>query len=321
MFKDLRIGVVGVGFWGRNHLRVLKELGIGVTAICDVDLDKAKALAKDYGVKHFYKSLDEMLRREKLDAVNVCTPSITHAECAVKALQAGLHVFVEKPLASTLDECIEIIDAMNSSGRIVMTGFIERFNPAVMKAIEILEAGEIGEIIMLHGRRIGWWPERIGDVGVVKDTAIHDIDLTRFIFKQDPAEVYARGGKHVHKLEDHVQSILTFEDGSKVAFIEANWLTPRKKREMEITGSNGVLSIKFLTQEVSLEKADIVIEPIIRQREPLKLELEHFLECVSKGVKPMADAVDGLKAVAIADAMLESMRSGKVVELDLKSLR
>jgi len=299
---------------------VLKELGIAVTAVCDIDLDKAKALAKDYGVKHFYKSLDEMLKREELDAVNICTPSITHAECAVKALQAGLHVFVEKPLASTLDECLKIIDAMNSSGKIVMTGFIERFNPAVMKAVEILEAGELGEIIMLHGRRIGWWPERIGDVGVVKDTAIHDIDLTRFIFKQDPAEVYARGGKHVHKLEDHVQSILTFEDESKVAFIEANWLTPRKKREMTITGSNGVLSIRFLSQELVLEKADIVIEPIIKQREPLKLELQHFIECISTGKKPLADAVDGLKAVAIAEAILESMEKEKIVEIDLKSL-
>jgi len=318
--EDLRIGVVGVGFWGRNHLRVLKELGVGVAAICDVNMEKAKAAAGRYGVNRFYTSLDRMLRRENLDAVTICTPSVSHAACAVKVLKAGLHAFVEKPLASTVDECLRIIDAMNSNNRIVMTGFIERFNPAVRKAMELLETGEIGDIIMLHGRRIGRWPERVGDVGVIKDTAIHDIDLTRAIFKHDPIQVYARGGRQVHKLEDHVQSILTFEDEARVAFIEANWLTPRKKREMEITGSNGVLSIKFLTQEVSLEKADIVIEPIIRQREPLKLELQHFLECISRKSNPMTDAVDGLKAVAIAEAMLESMKSGRVVELDLKNL-
>jgi len=314
------MGVVGVGFWGRNHLRVLKELGVRVSAVCDIDRDRAMKAAKEYGVEKIYTSLDEMLRKEDLSAVTICTPSITHSECAVKALESGLHVFVEKPLASNVDECLRIIDAMNSNNRIVMTGFIERFNPAVTKAMELLEAGEIGDVIMSHGRRIGWWPERIGDVGVVKDTAIHDIDLARFIFKQDPVRVYARGGKQVHKLEDHVQSILTLEDESRVAFIEANWLTPRKKRELTITGSSGVLSIRFLTQELVLEKADIVIEPIIKQREPLKLELQHFVECVKDGRKPLVDAIDGLKAVAIAEAILESMESGRVVELDLKNM-
>ncbi len=321
MPRDFKIAVVGTGFWGRNHLRVLNELGAKIEAVCDVDAGKAEAAAKKYGVKRFYTNLDEMLSREDLDAATICTPSVSHADCAVKTLEAGLHTFVEKPLASTVDECLRIVDAMNSSNRIVMTGFIERFNPAVMKAVELLNAGEIGKIIMLHGRRIGRWPERIGDVGVIKDTAIHDIDLTRFIFKQDPVQVYARGGRQVHRLEDHVQSILTFEDESRVAFIEANWLTPRKKREMEITGSNGVLSIKFLTQEVSLEKADVVVEPIIKQMEPLKLELQHFLDCISKNMKPAADAVEGLKAIAVAEAMLDSMKSGKVVEIDLKSLR
>jgi len=318
--SDLRVGIVGVGFWGRNHLRVLKELGVRVEAICDVDRERVGKLAKEYAVKSYYTDLDEMLRREDLTALTVCTPSTFHAECAVKALEAGLDVFVEKPLASTTQECFRIIDAMRSSGRIVMTGFIERFNPAVGKAIELLEAGEIGEVIMSHGRRIGWWPERIGDVGVVKDTAIHDIDLVRFIFKQDPTQVYARGGRQRHRLDDHVQAILTLEDESKVAFIEANWLTPRKKREMQITGSEGVLSIRFLTQEVALEKADLVLEPIIRQGEPLKLELQHFVECISEGRRPLVDAYDGLKAVAVAEAILESMEKNKIVEIDLKNL-
>ena len=318
--SDPKIGIVGVGFWGRNHLRVLKELGIRVEAICDINAERASRLAKEFAVKNYYTNLDEMLKKEDLTALTICTPSVTHAECAVKALEAGLDVFVEKPFASTVEECFQIIDAMKSSGKIVMTGFIERFNPAVRKAIELLEAGEIGDVIMSHGRRIGWWPERIGDVGVVKDTAIHDIDLVRFIFKQDPTQVYARGGRQKHKLDDHVQAILTLEDESKVAFIEANWLTPRKKREMHITGSNGVLSIRFLTQEVSLEKADIVLEPIIRQGEPLKIELQHFVECITERRKPLVDAFDGLKAVAVAEAILESMERNKIVEIDLKSL-
>lgn len=318
--ENLKIGVVGVGAWGRNHIRVLKSLGVTVSAICDVNEERARRVAREYGVEKYYVSLDEMIGREDLDAVTICTPSITHAECAVKALEVGLHTFVEKPLASSIDGCIKIIDAMSSSNRIVMTGFIERFNPAVRKAVELLETDEIGDVLMIHGRRIGWWPERIGDVGVVKDTAIHDIDLTRFILKKDPMQVYARGGRLFHKLEDHVQAILSFENGLKAAFIEANWLTPRKKREMELTGSGGVISIKFLTQEVSLEKADMVIEPIVKQEEPLKLELQHFIECVSNGRRPMVDALDGLKAVAIAEAILQSMETGKVVDINLKSI-
>ena len=315
----LKIGVVGVGFWGSNHVRVLRELeSAEVEAVCDINLERAKYVAKRFGVPNYYRDLDEMLNVEELDAATVCTPSISHAEVAVKILESGLHVFVEKPLASNPDECLRIIDAAKSNNRFVMTGFIERFNPAVTKAIELLRAGEIGEVIMSHGRRIGWWPQRIGDVGVVKDTAIHDIDLTRYIFGQEPVGVYARGGSLRHRFEDHIQAIMTFEDELRVAFIEANWLTPRKKREMLITGSEGVISIQFLTQAISLEKADVVIEPIIKWREPLRIELSHFTDSLLNHRKPLVDAVDGAKAVIIAEAILESMRGNKPVEIDFE---
>ncbi len=310
----VRVGVVGVGFWGRNHVRILSELhGVSLVAVCDIDGEKARTIAKKYGIPSTYTGIDEMLRDNRLDAVTICTPSVNHADSAIKALEAGLHVFVEKPLASTLEECYGIIDASKSNGGFVMTGFIERFNPAVRKAVELLEAGEIGDVIMAHGRRIGWWPERIGDVGVVKDTAIHDIDLVRYIFGEEPERVYARGGRLRHRLEDHVQAILSFR-GGKTAFIEANWLTPRKKRELYLTGSDGVITLRFLTQEISLEKADMVIEPIIKWQEPLRLELQHFIESIKKNRKPEIDAWDGLKALAIAEAILESMETGREIE-------
>ena len=315
----LKVSVVGVGFWGSNHVRVLRELeSVEVRAVCDINLEKAKQVARKFGVSNYYQDIDEMLNKEELDAVNVCTPSISHAEVAVKVLEYGLDVFVEKPLASSPDECLEIIDAAKSNNRFVMTGFIERFNPAVSKAIELLRAGEIGEVIMSHGRRIGWWPQRIGDVGVVKDTAIHDIDLTRYIFGQEPVSVYARGGSLKHRFEDHIQAIMTFEDELRVAFIEANWLTPRKKREMLITGSEGVISIQFLTQVISLEKADVVIEPILKWKEPLRIELTHFTESLLNHRKPSVDAIDGAKAVIIAESILESMKKNKPIEIDFK---
>ena len=315
----LKIGVVGVGFWGSNHVRVLRELeSAEVKAVCDIDLEKAKYVAKKFGVSNYYQNLDDMLNNEELDAVTVCTPSVSHAEIAVRILESGLNVFVEKPLASNPDGCLKIIDAAKSNNRFVMTGFIERFNPAVSKAIELLRAGEIGEVIMSHGRRIGWWPQRIGDVGVVKDTAIHDIDLTRYIFGQEPAGVYARGGSLRHRFEDHVQAIMTFEDELRVAFIEANWLTPRKKREMLITGNEGVISIQFLTQVISLEKADVVIEPILKWKEPLRIELSHFIESLLSRKKPLVDAIDGTKAVIIAESILESMKKNRPIEIDFK---
>lgn len=315
----LKIGVVGVGFWGSNHVRVLRELeSAEVKAVCDIDLEKAKYVAKKFGVSNYYQNLDDMLNKEELDAVTVCTPSVSHAEIAVRILESGLNVFVEKPLASNPDGCLKIIDAARSNNRFVMTGFIERFNPAVSKAIELLRAGEIGEVIMSHGRRIGWWPQRIGDVGVVKDTAIHDIDLTRYIFGQEPAGVYARGGSLRHRFEDHVQAIMTFEDELRVAFIEANWLTPRKKREMLITGNEGVISIQFLTQVISLEKADVVIEPILKWKEPLRIELSHFIESLLSRKKPLVDAIDGTKAVIIAESILESMKKNRPIEIDFK---
>jgi len=315
----LKIGVVGVGFWGSNHVRVLRELeSAEMKAVCDIDLEKAKNVAKKFGVPKYYQNLDDMLNREELDAVTVCTPSISHAEIAVRILESGLNVFVEKPLASNPDECLRIIDAAKSNNRFVMTGFIERFNPAVSKAIELLKAGEIGEVIMSHARRIGWWPQRIGDVGVVKDTAIHDIDLTRYIFGQEPAGVYARGGSLRHRFEDHVQAMMIFEDESRVAFIEANWLTPRKKREMLITGNEGVISIQFLTQVISLEKADVAIEPILKWKEPLRIELNHFIESLLSRKKPLVDAIDGTKAVIIAESILESMKKNRPIEIDFK---
>ena len=315
----LKIGVVGVGFWGSNHVRVLRELeSVEMKAVCDIDLEKAKNVAKKFGVPKYYQNLDDMLNREELDAVTVCTPSVSHAEIAVRILESGLNVFVEKPLASNPDECLRIIDAAKSNNRFVMTGFIERFNPAVSKAIELLRAGEIGEVIMSHARRIGWWPQRIGDVGVVKDTAIHDIDLTRYIFGQEPAGVYARGGSLRHRFEDHVQAMMIFEDESRVAFIEANWLTPRKKREMLITGNEGVISIQFLTQVISLEKADVAIEPILKWKEPLRIELNHFIESLLNRKKPLVDAIDGTKAVIIAESILESMKKNRPIEIDFK---
>ncbi|MEM2237431.1 MAG: Gfo/Idh/MocA family oxidoreductase [Candidatus Caldarchaeum sp.] len=311
----VRVAVAGAGFWGVNHLRVLKDIPeCEIVGVCDIDVERAEKAAKRFSVNAFFKDVDEMVEKVKPEAVTVCTPSTTHAGLALRVLDAGCDVLIEKPMASTVEEALQIIEKMDKTGRRVMVGFIERFNPAVQFAYNIIDTGGIGEVLLLYSRRIGWWPERIGDTGVVKDTAIHDIDLVTWIFKDIPQTVYAMCGRLRHSYEDHAQIFLSF-GREKSALMEANWLTPRKKREMHVTGENGVVTVRFIEQEVVVEKAEQLVIPNIRYSEPLKNELEHFIQCVKKGSQPFVNAYDGLKATFIADCILASAHLNKPVNL------
>jgi len=311
----VKVSVVGAGFWGRNHLRVLGEMDdCEVVGVCDVDEGRARAAALRHKVPRYFTGLDTLLRETRPDAVMICTPSTTHADLAERVLQEGVDVLIEKPMTTNVKDAYRIVGAVERTGRQAMVGFIERFNPAVTGAKKLLQQGEIGGIILSYSRRIGSWPERIGDVGVVGDTAIHDIDLTSYVFGELPLSVYAKGGALRHRLEDHVQASLSFSNG-RSAVIEANWLTPRKKREMHITGDGGVISVRFLEQELTIEKADSVRTLLIKYEEPLKLELEHFLDCVRRRTKPMIDVLDGLRAAIVSDAIIHSIRTKSEVNI------
>ena len=311
----IRVAVVGAGFWGSNHLRVLRDIGtVELVGVCDVDLARAERAAKKYGLQSYFKDFREMLEKTRPEAVTICTPSTTHAAIALTCLDHGCDLLIEKPMASTVSEAIAIIDRMRQAEKEVMVGFIERFNPAVQHAYSAIEAGQIGEVLLFYSRRIGWWPERIGDTGVVRDTAIHDIDLATWTFRQLPNKVYAMCGRLRHSQEDHAQIFFSFGDG-KSALLEANWLTPRKKREMHVTGEKGVVTVKFIEQELVIEKADQTTVPNIKYTEPLRLELEHFTQSVEKGSKPIVDAYDGLRATLLAECILESSRIKSPVDV------
>lgn len=313
--REITVAIVGAGFWGKNHARVLKEVpGVRVTHVCDIDISRAKELALRYGIPKYTRDYREALS-DGVDAFIVCTPSNTHADIALTIIREERHVLIEKPMATTIKQAEDIVAEAARNKSTVMVGFIERFNPAIELGKELMDKGEIGPIILSYSRRIGSWPERVGDIGVVKDTAIHDIDLATYIFKAEPVSVYAKGGSLRHKLEDHVQAVLSFE-GDRSALIEANWLTPRKKREMHVTGEEGVISIQFLSREVVVEKADSSRSPAVKQVEPLMAEVQHFINCIRNGERPLVGEVEGLKATLIADAILESMRTGKVVDLE-----
>jgi UDP-N-acetylglucosamine 3-dehydrogenase len=313
--REVSVAIIGAGFWGKNHARVLKEIpGVRLTHVCDIEIDRAKELALRYGIPKYMRDYREVLS-DDVDAVILCTPSTTHAEIALAVIREEKHVLIEKPMATTIKQAEDIVAEARRNKSMVMVGFIERFNPAVELGKELIEKGEIGRIILSYSKRIGSWPERIGDIGVVKDTAIHDIDLAMYIFNVEPISVYAKGGSIKHKLEDHVQAVLSFE-GDKSALIEANWLTPRKKREMHITGEEGVISIQFISREIVVEKAEGSRSPMVKQVEPLMAEVQHFINCIRNYEKPLVSEVEGLKATLIAEAILESMKTGAVVNLE-----
>lgn len=313
--KKLKMAVVGIGFWGRNHLRVLSELPeVEIVAVCDVDPERAKAVSEKFGFKAYTNST-EMHRKEEIDAVTISVWSTDLAQEAVRALKAGSHILVEKPMAKSVKEARRVLEVAQMMNLHLTVGFVERFNPCVRHVKRAIGEGEIGSPVSATVRRVSKWPERIGDIGVMKDTAIHDIDIMRYIFGEDPVAVYARVGRLRHKkFEDYAQIMLAFS-GGKSAFLEANWLTPYKIRKLAVTGSEAIISCDYLTQEVTIETAGETLTPRYEWEEPLKLEIQHFVECILKDRDPLVSGLDGLKALEIADAALKSAEKGYVVKL------
>jgi len=304
--KELKVAVIGLGFWGKNHVRVLNELSeTEVVAVCDTNPERAEAAAEKFGLKSYTDS-EEMFKKEKIDAATICVWSTNLAVEAVKALKAGKHVLVEKPMASSARKAHKIIELAEREKRHLTVGFIERFNPAVQRFKRLVNNGEIGSLVSATAKRVSRWPERIGDVGVVKDTAIHDIDIMRYIFAEDPTAIYANAGSLKHtRFEDYAQIMLTFS-GGRTAFIEANWLTPYKIRKLTATGSKAIISLDYITQEMSIETEGQTLTPREEWAEPLKLELQHFAQCILEDKEPLVKGLDGLKALEIAEASLRS---------------
>jgi UDP-N-acetylglucosamine 3-dehydrogenase len=313
--RKLGVGVIGAGFWGRNHARNLKELAeTRLVAICDKDAEKAKALAELTGAEAYTDS-SQMLKRKDIEAVTVCTWSTALAGEALRALKSGKHVLVEKPMANNVQEARKIVNLANRNQRRLMVGFLMRYIPGIQRIKEAIGKGEIGTLVYATARRVSQWPERIGDVGVVKDLAIHDIDITRYLFDDDPVEVYAKAGNLRHrKFEDHAQILLTFKAG-RTAFIEANWLTPYKIRKLIVTGSEAIMSLDYITQEIIVETAGQTVAPRYDVKEPLKLELQHFARSILDDKEPIVTGLDGLKALRIAEVALRSARDSAAIRL------
>ncbi len=319
--RSLGVAVVGAGFWGRNHARILSDLpNVKLVGVCDVDSERASKLGGRYGIP-FYTRLSELLKRKDVDAVTVCTPTVTHYEIGVKVLEANKHLLVEKPMTSTLSEAENLLREAEKRELLLAVGFIERFNPAVCYLKKVTDEGGLGKVFLALARRVSRWPERIGDVGVTKDSAIHDVDVMRYILGSEITTVYAKTGSHQHRLEDWSEIMLQFRTG-EVGFIDANWLTPRKIRTLVITGSEATATIDYVTQEISIEDSERTLKPKIKWMEPLKIELQNFVDTILQ-LNTEAQQInnqtptsyDGVEALRICEAALRSSREGKPISI------
>ncbi len=313
--KKLGVAVIGTGFWGRNHSRVFKELKeTELIAVCDINAERSKKVAEQFGVKA-YTNAAKMLKRKDIEAVSLCTWSTNLAKEALRALKASKHVLVEKPMATNVKQAEKLLETAEKKGLHLSVGFLMRFIPGVQHIKKAIQNQTIGDLVCATAKRVSQWPERIGDVGVVKDLAIHDIDLTRYLFGEDPTTVYAKAGSMKHKkFEDYAQIMLNFE-GGKTVFIESNWLTPYKTRTLVITGSEAIMKLDYITQKLTIEDVKETVQPRHPWQEPLKLELHHFAKCILKKEKPLITGIDGLKALQIAEAALKSSATGRLVKL------
>jgi UDP-N-acetylglucosamine 3-dehydrogenase len=310
----VRFGVIGTGFWGRNHARVLSELSeTRLVAVCDLDQARGQSIAKRYEAEWYSKD-EDLLRRKDIDVVCICTPTTSHAAIALKAAENRKHLLIEKPIADNVDDAKKIVDTCKTLGLKTMTGFIERFNPGTRRLKKLIEEGVLGDVVLAFARRVNRWPERIGDVGIVKDSAIHDLDLMRYLFEEEPISVYARAGSIGHKFEDYAEVMMRFS-GIRSGFVEANWLTPHKVRTLTVTGREAIAEMDFITQQIVVESVSEIVTKKQQWAEPLKLELEHFASCIRDGRSPDVTAEDGLRALEICDAVLYSAENGEVVRL------
>jgi UDP-N-acetylglucosamine 3-dehydrogenase len=316
----LGMAVIGTGFWGRNQTRILSDLD-NANLVCVYDLNPvtAKSVAEQFNVE-FSSNLDDVLSRKDISAVTVCTPTITHKEIAMKALKAGKHVLVEKPMTNTISEAQEILSLADTEGLRLMPGHIERFNPAVNYLRSLVDDQRLGSVILLLARRVGRWPERIGDVGVVRDSAIHDIDIARFIFNDEVGTVYARVGSLKHTREDYAEIMLQFVGGG-TAFIDANWLAPRKTRTLVVTGSDATVQLDYITQELSIEDSENITKPNIPKQEPLRNELNHFVTGILNDEQFAVTGADGLRAVEICELVLQSASTSQNISLPGRTVK
>lgn len=326
---NLRAGLIGLGAMGRHHARVLREIdGVDLVAVADPGGDP-------YGVAGTLPVLPDVegLIAAGLDTAVVAVPTVYHEQIALALAEAGVHALIEKPVAGTVEEGQRMVDAFNAAGLVGAVGHIERFNPALQELRRRLAEGELGEIYQIITRRQGPFPTRIADVGVVKDLASHDIDLTAWVaqsaYETISAQVAYRSGR---TFEDMVLATGSLANGVMVNHT-VNWLSPMKERVTVVTGERGAFVADTSTADLTfyangtmqtewdsvaafrgVSEGD-VIRYALAKREPLRVEHEAFRDAVLGTGKDIVTLEEGLATLRVAEAMVDSARSGLSVRL------
>ncbi|CAG0999747.1 myo-inositol 2-dehydrogenase / D-chiro-inositol 1-dehydrogenase [Methanosarcinales archaeon] len=309
----MRVGIIGGGAMGQHHTRIYSEMkNVELVGICDVDKNRAEALAKAHNTKPYFDH-KELLRQE-LDAVSVVVPTTLHARVALDVIESGTNLLVEKPISNTIENADTIIKAAHDAKVKLMVGHVERFNPAVLKLKEIIDSGKLGKIVSISSRRVGPFNPRIRDVGIIMDLGVHDIDVISYLYGRKIDEVYTIAGNNIHTFEDHA-SILLRCDTNLSGMVETNWLTPNKIRNLTAIGLKGVAYLDYIKQTVELQDQEWILSAKVESMEPLKNELEHFINAVGNGGKIISNGKTGRHALQVAMAAIESYKQGKVVSI------
>jgi len=311
----MKIVQIGTGGWGKNHTRILSQLGV-LVAVCDADSQKSKEYGEKYSVNH-YESLDKLLATEEFDGAFVVTPTSTHTEITKKLLEAKKHVFVEKPMTYQSEDGERLAKLAEKNKVILTCGYIERFNPAVDVVKQMVKDKKYGDLVMLEFHRENRMPLHIKDVGIIYDTSVHDIDTANWLFDDMPQVVFARAGKIKHEHEDFASIMLGYKN-DKVAIISSNWITPKKVRKFNAVCTDAIISSDFISQEIIVEKDEESETVQNEKQEPLLLEIQSFLGAIEGKNEQVVKSQEAVNVTKIAEAALLSSQKGIPIYLDLK---
>ena len=342
MTPKTTVAVVGCGYWGPNLIRNFRSLpDCRLKVMCDLNRQRLKHLHQLYPEVELSSDYDAVLADPEINAVAIATAVRFHFPMAKASLLAGKHTFIEKPMAASVAECEELIEIAQKQGLILMIGHTFLYSPAVRKIKEIVKSGDIGDIRYISARRLnlGLFQK---DINVAWDLAPHDISIILYIMDETPISVNCSGSAHVTpKIEDVTSMCLTFKR-NRSAIIQSSWLDPRKVREMTIVGSRRMVVYDDVAQIEKLKIFDARVEipphydtfadfhyayhygdmyvPYIKQEEPLKIECQHFLDCINHKTKPISGGQQGLEMVRILEASSLSLKQqGTAIDLSTQS--
>jgi predicted dehydrogenase len=327
----LRLGVAGLGYWGPNLARNFAAIpGCQLAWLCDADPVARERLSRAHPAATATALLEDLLADDSLDAVVLATPVPTHADLAVRVLDAGKHCFVEKPLATTVADAQRAVDAAASAGRILMVGHLLEYHPGVRALKELTTSGELGEdIFYIYGNRLNLGKLR-ADENALWSLGAHDVSVVLALADEEPVEVSAHGASYVRDgVEDVVFCFLRFGSGL-VAHLHLSWLDPHKERRFTVVGSKRMATFDDMAVERKLTIYDKGFDedartygeyitrsggsfsPQIANVEPLRVECEHFLQCIREGRTPRSDGASGLRVVRVLEGLQDSLDAARL---------